>query len=124
MIEVRYFVDDADAGAEFYLTHLGFSEEEAWVVGGPFRMVVRADLRLWLSGPGTSASRPMPDGSQPAPGGWNRFVIEVDDLQAEVDRLRAAAVRFRGEIVSGPGGKQIVLEDPSGNAVELFQRAT
>ena len=124
MIDVRYFVDDPDMAAEFYLTHLGFSEEEAWVAAGPFRMVVRGDLRLWLSGPGTSASRPMPDGSQPGPGGWNRLVIVVDDLQAEVDRLRAAAVRFRNEIVSGPGGKQILLEDPSGNVVELFQRAT
>jgi len=92
--------------------------------GAPFRMLRRGDLRLWISGPGSSASRPMPDGATPEPGGWNRFVVEVDDIEAEVARLRAAGVGFRSEVVSGPGGKQAVLDDPAGNPVELFQPAT
>jgi catechol 2,3-dioxygenase-like lactoylglutathione lyase family enzyme len=120
-VDVRYLVDDVDAAADFYLAYLGFTEEESW--GAPFRMLARGELRLWVSGPGSSAARPMPDGSQPEPGGWNRFVVEVDDIQAEVARLRDAGVRFRNDIVTGPGGKQVVIEDPSGNPVELFQRA-
>jgi catechol 2,3-dioxygenase-like lactoylglutathione lyase family enzyme len=121
-VDVRYMVEDVAAAAAFYLSRLGFAEEGEWE-GAPFRMLRRGDLRLWLSGPGSSASRPMPDGGQPAPGGWNRFVIEVDDIDAEVSRLRAAGVRFRSEVVSGPGGKQIVIEDPSGNPVEIFEPA-
>ncbi|MEA2551319.1 MAG: hypothetical protein QOE25_1088 [Actinomycetota bacterium] len=120
-VEVRYLVDDVDAAARFYLTHLGFSESENW--GAPFRLLARGDLRLWISGPGSSAARPMPDGTQPEPGGWNRFVIEVDDIETEVARLRAAGLRFRNDIVSGPGGKQILIDDPAGNPVELFQAA-
>ena len=120
-VEVRYLVDDVDAAADFYLTHLGFSEAENW--GAPFRLLARGELRLWVSGPGSSAARPMPDGAEPAPGGWNRFVIEVDDIEIEVARLRAAGVRFRNDIVTGPGGKQVVIEDPAGNPVELFQPA-
>jgi catechol 2,3-dioxygenase-like lactoylglutathione lyase family enzyme len=120
-VEVRYLVDDVDAAARFYLTHLGFSEPENW--GAPFRLLARGDLRLWISGPGSSAARPMPDGAQPEPGGWNRFVIEVDDIETEVARLRAAGLRFRNDIVSGPGGKQILIDDPAGNPVELFQAA-
>ncbi len=119
--EVRYLVDDVDAAADFYLTHLGFTEAENW--GAPFRLLARGELRLWVSGPGSSAARPMPDGAQPAPGGWNRFVIEVEDIEAEVARLRDAGVRFRSDIVTGPGGKQVVIEDPSGNPVELVQPA-
>ncbi|MEA2521868.1 MAG: hypothetical protein QOI81_1514 [Actinomycetota bacterium] len=120
-VEVRYLVDDVDAAARFYLTHLGFSESENW--GAPFRLLARGDLRLWISGPGSSAARPMPDGAQPEPGGWNRFVIDVDDIETEVARLRAAGLRFRNDIVSGPGGKQILIDDPAGNPVELFQAA-
>ena len=121
-VEVRYLVDDVDAAADFYLTHLGFTEQENW--GAPFRLLAHDELRLWVSGPGSSAARPMPDGAQPVPGGWNRFVIEVDDIEAEVARLRDVGVRFRNDIVTGPGGKQIVIEDPSGNPVELFQPAS
>ncbi|MDP9272292.1 MAG: VOC family protein [Chloroflexota bacterium] len=121
-VDVRYIVEDVEAAAAFYLSHLGFEEAERRG-GAPFRMLARGDLRLWLSGPGSSAARPMPDGAQPAPGGWNRFVIEVGDIEAEVARLREAGVPFRSAIVSGPGGKQAVLDDPSGNPVELFQPA-
>lgn len=120
-VEVRYLVHDVNAAAEFYLSHLGFTDEENW--GAPFRMLSRGELRLWVSGPESSAARSMPDGSQPEPGGWNRFVVEVDDIEAEVARLRDAGVRFRNDIVTGPGGKQVVIEDPSGNPVELFQPA-
>ena len=121
-VDVRYLVDDVEAAVAFYLRHLGFTEEGVWE-GAPFRMLRRGDLRLWISGPGSSASRPMPDGATPEPGGWNRFVVEVDDIEAEVARLRDAGVAFRSEIVSGPGGKQAVLDDPAGNPVELFQPA-
>jgi catechol 2,3-dioxygenase-like lactoylglutathione lyase family enzyme len=121
-VDVRYMVDDVETAAGFYVRLLGFAEEGEWE-GAPFRMLRRGDLRLWISGPGSSAARPMPDGSQPAPGGWNRFVIEVDDIDAEGARLREAGVPFRSPIVSGPGGKQAVLDDPSGNPVELFQPA-
>jgi catechol 2,3-dioxygenase-like lactoylglutathione lyase family enzyme len=121
-IDVRYLVDDVEAAAAFYLSHLGFVEEGDRQ-GAPFRMLRRGDLRLWISGPGSSASRPMPDGATPAPGGWNRFVVEVDDIEAEVARLRDAGVGFRSEVVSGPGGKQAVFDDPAGNPVELFQPA-
>ena len=122
-VDVRYLVDDVEAAADFYLGHLGFVEEGAWQ-GAPFRMIRRGDLRLWISGPGSSAARPMPDGTVPAPGGWNRFVVEVGDIEAEVTRLREAGVGFRSDIVSGPGGKQAVLDDPAGNPVELFQPAS
>jgi catechol 2,3-dioxygenase-like lactoylglutathione lyase family enzyme len=121
-VDVRYMVDDVETAAGFYVRLLGFAEEGEWE-GAPFRMLRRGDLRMWISGPGSSAARPMPDGAQPAPGGWNRFVIEVDDIDADVARLRAAGVPFRSAIVSGPGGKQAVLDDPSGNPVELFQPA-
>jgi catechol 2,3-dioxygenase-like lactoylglutathione lyase family enzyme len=122
-VEVRYLVHDVDVASEFYITHLGFEELGDWGGGAPFKMLARGDLVLWVSGPGSSASRSMPDGAQPEPGGWNRFVIEVADIEAEVARLREAGVPFRGDIVSGPGGKQAVIDDPSGNAIELFQPA-
>jgi len=115
---IRYLVNDVDAALDFYVNRLGF--ELAQRLGPPFAMVRRDDLTLWLSGPGTSAARPMPDGAQPAPGGWNRLVLEVDDLDARVTALRAAGVRLRSDIVSGPGGRQLLIEDPSGNPVELF----
>jgi catechol 2,3-dioxygenase-like lactoylglutathione lyase family enzyme len=118
-VEVRYLVDDVPKCSAFYVEHLGFVVEEDF--GAPFAMLSRGDLRLWLSGPESSAARPMPDGREPGPGGWNRFVIEVDDIEAEVGRLQEVGAVFRNEIVRGPGGAQILLEDPSGNPIELFQ---
>jgi catechol 2,3-dioxygenase-like lactoylglutathione lyase family enzyme len=121
MVNVRYMVDDVDAAVAFYTTHLGFTVRTS--AAPAFADVVRGGLRLLLSGPASSAGRPMPDGARPGPGGWNRIHLIVDDIDAEVARLRAAGVTFRNEIVSGPGGRQILLEDPSGNVVELFQPA-
>ncbi|HUG17259.1 MAG TPA: VOC family protein [Thermomicrobiales bacterium] len=115
---VRYFVNDVDACVTFYVEQLGFSVSQQL---GPLAMVNRGDLELWLSGPQTSAARPMPDGSQPVPGGWNRLVIQVDDIDAVVATMRAAGARFRNDIISGPGGRQILAEDPAGNPIELFQ---
>jgi catechol 2,3-dioxygenase-like lactoylglutathione lyase family enzyme len=116
---VRYLVDDVAVSADFYVAQLGFTVDEDW--GGPFKVVARDDLRLWLSGPGSSAARAMPDGRAPAAGGWNRIVIEVDDIGAEVERLGTAGVTFRSEVVRGPGGAQVLIEDPAGNPIELFQ---
>ena len=118
MATVRYLVRDVDAALPFYEA-LGFAVTERW--GPPFVMLARRDLSLWLSGPGTSASRPLPDGSVPRPGGWNRLVIEVDDLTAAMSALRESGARFRSEPVSGPGGQQVLVEDPSGNPIELFE---
>jgi catechol 2,3-dioxygenase-like lactoylglutathione lyase family enzyme len=112
-------VNDVEAALVFYTTHLGFRLISKTLPA--FADVERGDLRLLLSGPASSAGRPMPDGRQPAPGGWNRIHLIVGDLAAEVHRLRAASVHFRSDIVTGPGGSQIVLDDPSGNPVELFQ---
>jgi catechol 2,3-dioxygenase-like lactoylglutathione lyase family enzyme len=119
MANVRYLVTDVDAALDFYVGRLGFELVERW--GPPFAMVRRGDLTLWLSGSGTSATRPMPDGAQPVPGGWNRLVLEVDKLDATIDALRAAGAHFRNDVVTGPGGRQILVEDPSGNLVELFE---
>lgn len=121
MATVRYIVADVPASVEFYTKHLGFEVVDDY--GEPFASLRRGDLELWLAGPQSSAARPMPDGAQPQPGGWARIVLEVEDLQARVDELRKAGASFRNEIVSGPGGKQILLEDPSSNVVELFQPA-
>ena len=120
-VNVRYMVDDVDAAVAFYTTHLGFVLLSS--AAPAFADVARGDLRLLLSGATSSAGRAMPDGRRPAPGGWNRIQLVFADLAAEVDRLRAAGVRFRNDIVRGPGGAQILLEDPSGNLVELFQPA-
>ena len=117
MATVRYLVEDVDEALPSYAA-LGFELVERW--GPPFAMVARGDLTIWLSGPGTSARRPMPDGAEPVPGGWNRLVVEVDDVPAAVEALRAAGARFRNEPISGPGGTQVLAEDPSGNPVELF----
>ncbi len=119
MTVLRYLVRDVDAALTFYVDTLGFALIERW--GPPFAMVGRGDLTLWLSGPGSSASRTLADGSVPGPGGWNRLVLETDDLEALVAALRASGARFRSEIVAGPGGKQILVEDPSGNPIELFE---
>lgn len=121
MVHVRYLVGDVDASVAFYTAHLGFSVLTH--VPPAFADVARGNLRLLLSGPASSAGRPMPDGRTPGPGGWNRIHLVVGDIRSEVERLRAAGVSFRSEIVSGPGGQQIVLDDPSGNPVELFQPA-
>ena len=121
LVNVRYMVDDVQRAVDFYTTHFGFSVRSS--AAPAFADVVRGHLRLLLSGPRSSAGRPMPDGRTPQPGGWNRIHFIVDDLAAEVDRLRAAGLTFRNEVVSGPGGRQILLDDPSGNPVELFQPA-
>ena len=121
LVNVRYMVDDVGAAIAFYTTHFGFTLLSS--APPAFADVVRGNLRLLLSGPRSSAGRPMPDGRQPAPGGWNRLHFVVEDIQAEVERLRAAGVRFRNDVISGPGGKQTVLDDPSGNPIELFQPA-
>ena len=120
-VNVRYMVDDVEAAVVFYTTHLGFSLLSS--VPPAFADVARGDLRLLLSGPTSSAGRPMPDGRRPAPGGWNRIHLIVNDIAAEVERLRTAGVTFRSDIITGPGGSQIVMDDPSGNAIELFQPA-
>ncbi|HWM56277.1 MAG TPA: VOC family protein [Pseudonocardia sp.] len=114
-------VDDVESAIEFYTKHLGFTLRTS--AAPAFADVLRGNLRLLLSGPKSSAGRPMPDGATPAPGGWNRIHLIVDDITAEVEALRAAGLTFRNDIISGPGGQQILLEDPSGNVVELFQPA-
>jgi catechol 2,3-dioxygenase-like lactoylglutathione lyase family enzyme len=120
-VNVRYMISDVKQAAEFYTRHLGFAVE---LDAAPaFISVTRGDLRLLLSGPQSSGARPLPDGRKPEPGGWNRIQLVFEDLAAEVAKLKAAGVQFRSEIISGPGGKQIVLDDPSGNPVELFQPA-
>jgi catechol 2,3-dioxygenase-like lactoylglutathione lyase family enzyme len=119
LVNVRYMVDDVENAVDFYTTHFGF--EVRTRAAPAFADVVRDNLRLLLSGPTSSAGRPMPDGRTPEPGGWNRIHFIVDDIAAEVERLRSAGVKFRNEIISGPGGQQILLEDPAGNPIELFQ---
>jgi catechol 2,3-dioxygenase-like lactoylglutathione lyase family enzyme len=122
LVNVRYMVDDVQEAVDFYTTHLGFELRSSAVPA--FADVTRGRLRLLLSGPKSSAGRPMPDGATPGPGGWNRIHLIVDDLPAEVDKLRTAGLPFRNDVVTGPGGSQILLQDPSGNVVELFQPAT
>ncbi len=118
-VNVRYMVDDVDAAVAFYTAHFGFTLLSS--AAPAFADVTRGELRLLLSGKTSSAGRLMPDGREPRPGGWNRIQFTVEDIAAEVARLRTAGVRFRNEIISGPGGSQVLLEDPSGNAIELFQ---
>jgi catechol 2,3-dioxygenase-like lactoylglutathione lyase family enzyme len=121
LVSVRYIVDDVEAAVDFYTGHFGFTLLSN--AAPAFADVVRGRLRLLLSGPASSAGRPMPDGRTPEPGGWNRIHLVVADIAAEVERLRAAGLVFRNDIVTGPGGQQILLEDPAGNPVELFQPA-
>jgi catechol 2,3-dioxygenase-like lactoylglutathione lyase family enzyme len=120
-VSVRYMVDDVDAAIAFYTEMLGF--EPLTSAAPAFADLKRGNLRLLLAGPRSSAGRPMPDGTTPGPGGWNRIHFVVDDIEREVTRLRAAGATFRNDIVEGPGGKQILVEDPAGNVVELFQPA-
>jgi catechol 2,3-dioxygenase-like lactoylglutathione lyase family enzyme len=121
LASVRYMVDDVEQAIDFYTTNLGF--ELGRNAAPAFAEVLRGKLRLLLAGPESSAGRPMPDGRKPGPGGWNRIHFVVDDIAAEVARLGETGVHFRNQIVSGPGGQQILLDDPSGNPVELFQPA-
>ena len=121
LVSVRYMVDDVGAAIDFYTRHLGF---QVRLDASPaFADVIRGNLRLLLSGPKSSAGRPMPDGATPGPGGWNRIHLIVDDIDADEARLRDEGVRFRNDVVTGPGGSQILLEDHAGNVVELFQPA-
>jgi catechol 2,3-dioxygenase-like lactoylglutathione lyase family enzyme len=120
MVSVRYLVHDVDAAIAFY-TRLGFALQQQF--GPAMAIVAREELTLWLAGPRASAAKPMPDGRTPEPGGWNRFVLQVTDLTALVATLRGQGVAFRNDIVEGPGGRQILCEDPSGNVVELFEPA-
>ena len=120
MATVRYMVDDVEAAVSFYVQHLGF---ESVFTMPAFARIAKDDLTLWISGPQASAARPMPDGRVPKPGGWNRFVIEVDDIEAAVASMKKTGINFRNDIISGPGGKQILAEDPSGNPIEVFQAA-
>ena len=121
LVNIRYMVDDVEKAVDFYTTHFGFTLRSS--AAPAFADVVRGNLRLLLSGPKSSAGRPMPDGRMPEPGGWNRMHFIVEDIAAEVERLRSTGVKFRNEIIRGPGGQQILLEDPAGNPIELFQPA-
>jgi catechol 2,3-dioxygenase-like lactoylglutathione lyase family enzyme len=121
MATVRYLVRDVGAAVEFYVSLLGFEQIQRY--GPAMAIVRRGDLDLWLAGPTSSAARAMPDGRAPQPGGWNRVVIETDDVDALAGRLRAAGASFRNDIVGGPGGRQILVDDPSGNPIELFEPA-
>ena len=119
MVNVRYMVDDVEAALAFYTKFLDFTVLTSFVPS--FADGVRGNLRLLLSRPTSSAARPMPDGTKPGPGGWNRIHLIVGDIDAEVARLRDAGAHFRNDILTGPGGRQVLLQDPSGNVIELFQ---
>ncbi len=121
MVHVRYMVNDVAKAVDFYTSHLGFTVETNYAPA--FGSVQRGNLRLLLAGPQSSAGRPMADGAVPGPGGWNRIHFIVPDLAAEVARLKSEGCEFRNEMITGPGGSQILLLDPSGNVVELFQPA-
>ena len=120
MATVRYLVKDVDASLPFYEA-LGFKITERW--GPPFVLLARGDLNLWLSGPGTSAAKPLQSGAIPEPGGWNRIVVEVKSIEEAMRSLQATGAKFRSDPVQGPGGEQVLTEDPSGNPIELFEAA-
>ena len=121
MATIRYLVGDVERSVAFYTMNLGFRLDQN--MAPAFARVSQGDLTLWLAGPQSSAARPMPDGRHPEPGGWNRFVIELDDIETRVEQMKSAGLHFRNKVVKGPGGKQILLEDPDGNVVELFEAA-
>ena len=121
MATIRYLVGDVERSVAFYTDNLGFKLEQG--MAPAFARLSRGDLTLWLAGPSSSAARPMPDGRRPEPGGWNRLVLELGDIETRVDEMKSRGLRFRNEVVKGPGGKQILLEDPDGNVVELFEAA-
>ena len=121
MATIRYLVTDVERSIAFYTNALGFKLEQS--MAPAFARVSKNGLTLWLAGPQSSAARPMPDGRRPEPGGWNRFVVEVEDLPSRVAEMKRAGLRFRNDVVVGPGGKQILLEDSDGNLVELFEAA-
>lgn len=120
-VNVRYMVDDVATAVDFYTSHFGFTLQTKALPA--FADVTRGNLRLLLAGPDSSAGRPMPDGGRPGPGGWNRIHFVTSDLDAEIARLKAEGVPFRNDVVSGPGGRQILVQDPAGNLIELFQPA-
>jgi len=120
MATVRYLVKDVDASLPFYEA-LGFKITERW--GPPFVLLARGDLNLWLSGPGTSAAKPLQSGAIPEPGGWNRIVVEVKNIEEAMRSLQSTGAKFRSDPVQGPGGEQVLTEDPSGNPIELFEAA-
>ena len=119
MATIRYLVNEVEPSIEFYVKHLGFELVEQ--MGPAFAIIAKGDLSLWLSGPQSSAARPMPDGRKPEAGGWNRLVVEVEDIKSVVSSMKLAGVSFRNDVVTGPGGKQILAEDPAGNPIEIFQ---
>ena len=119
MATVRYLVKDVSEAVAFYTGNLGFELKQQF--GPAMAILARGDLKFWVAGPAASASKPMLDGRKPEPGGWNRFVVEIDDLAGLVASLRARGIKFRNDILDGPGGKQILCEDPSGNVIELFE---
>lgn len=119
MAQMRYLVSEVERAVGFYTKALDFVLDTQ--MGGAFAIVKKGDLELWLSGPQSSAARPMPNGARPGPGGWNRFVIEVADIESTAARLKDLGADFRGEIVSGPGGKQLLIDDTEGNPIELFE---
>lgn len=121
MATIRYLVNEVEPSIQFYVKHLGFELVER--MGPAFAIVSKGDLHLWLSGPQSSAARAMPDGRKPEAGGWNRFVVEVEDIDSAISSMSASGVSFRNKVVVGPGGKQILAEDPSGNPIEIFQPA-
>lgn len=121
MASVRYLVNDVESSIKFYTQLLGFRLNQQF--GPAMAILEKDDLKLWLAGPPSSAAKAMPDGRKPEPGGWNRFVFQVDDVKGLVEKLKSNNVRFRNEIIQGPGGTQVLCEDPSGNVIELFQPA-